>query len=226
MATTSALRLAQRRVDDVRLHAEHFRGAAASLAHDAGRVALVHQQVRVRKFLRQPLQLVQSRHVAVHAEHAVRHDESDLRVRPLRHARRLCRRHRLRQLLLQIYVVQVLEALLRLRLAQADAVDDAGVVQLVAEDRVPLAQQRLEDPRVRVEARPVQDRVLRAVERGKSPLQVLVDVLGAADESHRGQTEPVRVQRVLGRLHQARVVRQTKVVVSTKVHKLAGRPGR
>ena len=36
-------------------------------------------------------------------------------------------------------------------LAQADAVDDGGVVQRVADDRVLVVQQRLEDPGVRVE---------------------------------------------------------------------------
>ena len=46
-------------------------------------------------------------------------------------------------------VVAVAEAL---RLAQADAVDDAGVVQLVADDRVLLAEQRLEQAAVGVEA--------------------------------------------------------------------------
>ena len=51
-----------------------------------------------------------------------------------------------------------------LRLAQADAVDDAGVVERVGDDRVALIEQGLEQPAVGVEARGVQDRVLGAEE--------------------------------------------------------------
>ena len=58
-------------------------------------------------------------------------------------------------------VVRVAEAL---RFAQADAVDDAGVVQRVADDRVLFVEQRLEQAAVRVEARRVEDRVLGAEE--------------------------------------------------------------
>ncbi len=58
-----------------------------------------------------------------------------------------------------------------LRLAQPHAVDDAGVVQLVAEDRVVLAEQRLEQPAVGVEARDVEDGVVLAEELGDRPLR-------------------------------------------------------
>jgi hypothetical protein len=50
------------------------------------------------------------------------------------------------------------------RLAQADAVDDRGVVERVGDDRVLLAEQRLEQAAVGVEARRVEDRVLGAEE--------------------------------------------------------------
>ena len=51
-----------------------------------------------------------------------------------------------------------------LRLREADAVDDARVVELVGDHRVLLAEQHLEQAAVRVEARRVQDRVLRPEE--------------------------------------------------------------
>jgi hypothetical protein len=47
-------------------------------------------------------------------------------------------------------------------LAQADAVDDGGMVQRVADDGVLLAQQRLEQAAVGIEGGGVQDRVLGA----------------------------------------------------------------
>ena len=49
-----------------------------------------------------------------------------------------------------------------LRLAQPDAVDDAGVVERIGDDRVLLIQQRLEQAAVGIEAGGVEDRVLGA----------------------------------------------------------------
>ena len=51
-----------------------------------------------------------------------------------------------------------------LRLAQADAVDDGGVVELVGDDGVFVVEQRLEQAAVGVEAGAVEDRVLGAEE--------------------------------------------------------------
>ena len=56
-----------------------------------------------------------------------------------------------------------------LGLAEPDAVDDRGVVQLVGDDRVLGAQDRLEQPAVGVEARGIEDRVLGAEELARSP---------------------------------------------------------
>ena len=55
-----------------------------------------------------------------------------------------------------------------LGLAEPDAVDDAGVVQLVGDDGVFRAQQRLEQAAVGVEAGGVEDRVLGAEELARS----------------------------------------------------------
>ena len=78
---------------------------------------------------------------------------------------------RLLELLLQVGHVVVLVAE-PLGLAEPHAVDDAGVVQLVGDDRVFGAEERLEQPAVGVEARRVEDRVLRAEELAELPLRV------------------------------------------------------
>jgi hypothetical protein len=64
---------------------------------------------------------------------------------------------------LEIGHVVVLVAV-ALGLAQPDAVDDRRVVERVGDDRVVLAEQRLEQAAVGVEARAVEDRVLGAEE--------------------------------------------------------------
>ena len=60
-----------------------------------------------------------------------------------------------------------------LGLAEADAVDDGGVVELVREDGVLGAEDLLEEAGVGVEAAGVQDGVLAAVELGNLALEVL-----------------------------------------------------
>jgi hypothetical protein len=62
-------------------------------------------------------------------------------------------------------------------LAEADAVDDGRVVELVAEHRVLVGQQRLKQAGVGVEAGGVEDRILGAVEGSDALLQRLVEVL-------------------------------------------------
>jgi len=104
-----------------------------------------------------------------------------------------------------------------LRLAQAHAVDDRGVVERVGDDRVLFAQQRFEQATVGVEAGGVEDGVLGAEEVGDGLFQLLVQVLGAADEAYRGHAEAVGVERVLGGGDDVRVVGQAQVVVGAEV---------
>ena len=70
-----------------------------------------------------------------------------------------------------------------------------GVVQLVGDHRVLLAEEHLEQAAVRVEARRVQDRVLGAEELAQRVFQVLVDLLRPADEADRREPEAPLVQR-------------------------------
>src|SRR5436189_171906 len=83
-----------------------------------------------------------------------------------------------------------------LGLAQPHAVDDRGVIECIRDDRVLLGEQRLEHAAVGVEAGGVEQRVLGAEEGRDLLLQRLVQVLGAADEAHRGEPVAVAVERL------------------------------
>ena len=110
-----------------------------------------------------------------------------------------------------------------LGLAEADAVDDRGVVERVGDDRVLLAEQRLEEAAVGVEARPVEDGVVGAEEAGDGLLQALVEVLRAADEAHAGEAEAVRVEGLLRGGEHRGVRGEAEVVVGAEVQHLLRR---
>src|SRR5690606_20579280 len=141
-ADRAAHRLAARAGDDVDPvhHALALGRAAAGGADEAGGVALVGVHRRA-ALPGQAGDLVPRRAVAVHRQHAVAGVHDLLRAVGAR----------LPELLLQVGHVAVGVAV-TLRLAQAHAVDDRGVVERVGDDRVPFAQQRLEQAAVGVEA--------------------------------------------------------------------------
>ena len=131
----------------------------------------------------------------------------------IRRTRALARLLQARFQLVQV-VVGVAQAL---RFAQAHAVDDAGVVQRVADHRVLLVEQRLEQAAVRVEAGRIEDRVLGAEEVAEPRLQLLVDALRAADEAHRGHAVAVTVERALRGFAHGGVIGQSEIVVRAQV---------
>ena len=106
--------------------------------------------------------LGERRDVAVHGEHAVGGDQARAGV-----AGGL-------QEPLEVGHVGVRVAL-PLGPAEPDAVDDRGVVQRVGDDDVLLAEERLEQSAVRVEARGVEDGVLGGQEAGDGRLELGVD---------------------------------------------------
>ena len=108
-----------------------------------------------------------------------------------------------------------------LRLAEPDPVDDRRVVERVGDDRVVGAEQRLEQPAVRVEAGAEEDRVLGAEELRQALLELLVQRLRPADEPHRGHPEPPPLERVARRLDHRRMVGEPEVVVGAEVEKAA-----
>ena len=105
-------------------------------------------------------------------------------------------------------------------LAEPDAVDERGVVELVGDDRVLGAEQHLEDAAVGVEAGRVEDRRLGAEEVRQPRLELGVQGLRAADEAHAGHAEAPLVQRFCGGGDHGRVVGQAEVVVGAEVQRL------
>ena len=147
---------------------------------------------------------------AVHRERAVRENHDVLRSRGARFL----------QLRLEVRHVVVFVAVAR-RLAQAHAVDDRGVIELVGNDRVAFLEQAFEKPAVRVEARAVKNRVLRLEELRNRRLELLVNRLRPADEAHGRAAETVFVERFVRRPDDFRVVREPEVVVRAHVDDFA-----
>ena len=175
--------------------------------HEAGGVRIVDHDEGV-VLLGEVADRAEPGDVAVHAEDAVGGDHADPGA-----LRRL-------QRLLEVGHVGVGVAM-AVGLAEADAVDDRGVVQGVADDRALLVEERLEEPRVGVEARGVEDRVVHPEEAGDALLELLVDVLRAADEAHRRHAEAVVVEALLRRRDQLGVIAEAEVVVGAEVQHLA-----
>src|SRR6185369_11094538 len=103
----------------------------------------------------------------------------------------------------------------------ANAVDDRRVVERVGDDGVLLAEERLEEAAVRVEARRVEDRVLHAEELRDRVLELLVDVLRAADEADAREAEAALVDLALRGGDHLGVRGEAEVVVRAEVEHLA-----
>jgi hypothetical protein len=69
------------------------------------------------------------------------------------------------------------------RLAEADAVDDRGVVERVGDDGVVFGQEGFEERAIGIEAGGEEDRVFGAEEAGEAVFKLAVEVLRAADEA-------------------------------------------
>ena len=110
-----------------------------------------------------------------------------------------------------------------LGLAEPDAVDDGRVVQRVGDDRVLLVEERLEQAAVGVEAGRVEDRVLGPEEARDGRLELLVDVLGAADEPDAREAEAPPLEPVPGGPDEVGVVGKAEVVVRAEVEDGRGR---
>ena len=146
--------------------------------------------------------------MAVHREHAIGRDQ------PAAGARGLA------QALFELAGVAVRVAQ-PARLAEPHTVDDRGVVEGVGDDRVVLAEQRLEEPGVGVEAGRVENRVLATEECADPRLELAVDVLRTADEAHRRHAVAALAQHVARRRQHGGMVGQAEVVVGTQVEQLA-----
>ena len=108
-----------------------------------------------------------------------------------------------------------------LRFAQPYAIDDAGVIEGVRDNRVLLVQQRLEETAVGVEAGGVEDGVFGAEEGAQTLLELLMHRLGTADEAYRGHSVTEPVDGTVGRLTHGRVICKPEIVVRTQVDDIA-----
>jgi hypothetical protein len=208
-AAGAAHRLAERPGEDVDTadHVVQLVGAATARSHEADRVRVVHHHDGV-VALGQVADRGQRGQVAVHREHAVGGDQPVAGI------------GRVAQAPLELVHVAVCEPQ-PAGLAEADAVDDRGVVERIGDDRVLGAEQRLEEAAVGVEARAVQDRILAAEEARQPLLELAVHLLGAADEAHRRHAVAPPLERLPRGRHDLGVVGQTQVVVGAQVQHLA-----
>ena len=104
-----------------------------------------------------------------------------------------------------------------LRFAEPNAVDDAGVIQFVADHGVFCGRAGFEQAAVRIEARRVKNRVFRAEKFGQRGLEFLVDVLRAADKAHRRHAETVSIERFFRRREDGGMIGQSEVIVRAKI---------
>ena len=104
-----------------------------------------------------------------------------------------------------------------LRFAEPDAVDDRGVIEFIANDRVFVAEQRFEQAAVGIEAGRVKNRVLGPEKFCQRGFEFLVNVLRAANEAHAGHAEAVGIERFLRRFDQRRMIGQPEIIVRAHV---------
>ena len=179
IAAQHAYRLGQRAHLDVdaAVEAEVVHGAAPVAAEHARGVGVVDHHGGLVP-LGDLADAGQRGDVAVHAEDAVG-DDQDVLVGALRAARRAG----FAQDLLEAVHVAVREDRPR-GLREAYAVDDRGVVQLVADDQVALPGDGRDDAAVGGEARLEGERRLHVFEDRQATLQLLVQLHGAGDGAH------------------------------------------
>src|SRR5213078_603107 len=77
-----------------------------------------------------------------------------------------------------------------LRFAEPDAIDDAGVIQFIADHRVFVAEQCLKQAAVCIETGWVKNRIFGAQEFGKRCFEFLMNVLCATNKTHTCHPNP------------------------------------
>ena len=109
--------------------------------------------------------------------------------------------------------------------AEAHAIDDGGVVQFIGDDGVFRAEQGFEKSAVGVEGRGIENRVFGAEKRAERTFEVLVDLLGAADEAHAGHAVAPVVERFVRSPDDLRMIGQAKIIVGAEIEHLAAGAG-
>ncbi len=190
---------------DLAVQAEVIDDPAAAPAQHALTVGVVdHQQVVV--LLGDGVDLIERRHIAVHAEHPVGDDH-----RPAIAAALVVFNHPAQVVGVAVRVAQDAGP------GKPAAVDDAGMVELVRVDDVVLADQRRDGPQVGVESGLESDRRLDALELRHAALELEVQAQRAGDRANGGGPDAVLIDGALGGRGQPRVVGQAEVVVRAEV---------
>src|SRR5262245_17928624 len=91
------------------------------------------------------------------------------------------------------------------------------MVELIADDGVFIAEDRLEEPAVGVPARTVKDRVVLAEEASDTAFELLVNLLRTANEPHRGHAVAEFLQAFGGGSNNLGVIGKAEVVVGAEV---------
>ena len=101
------------------------------------------------------------------------------------------------------------------------------MVEAVGDDGVGFVEQRLEHPAIGVEAGGEEDRVVLAEMVGDRLLELAMEGLRAADETHRGHAEAEIVHRALRRRDDVGMVGEAEIIVGAEIDRLAlaVRPG-
>ena len=180
---------------------------AAALGADKSRgMRVIDRQDRAVTFC-EHTDLRQRRDRAIHGKHAVGNDEA--RARALR----------LDQPRLEFGEISVRVAKLAC-LAEANPVNDRGVIERVGDDRVLLVEQRLEQPAVGVEAGGIKDRFLGAQETGQPRLELAMNALSTADKTHRSAAVTKAVERAVSGGEHGGMIGEPQVVVGAQVDDL------
>ena len=173
--------------------------AASAVAQHAKAVGVVHHDPRA-ILLRQAADLRQVRDVALHAEHAVGHDQAARSVRNL--------------LELNFQLLHVLVAVgQHAAVAQAAAVVDGGVVLAIADHVVAVAHDGRNDAQVALEAGGEGHHGLLVQEARQLGLQLQMHLQRAVQEAGARAARAVLLQRVQTRLDDLRVLRKSQIVV-------------
>ena len=185
---------------------EVIHGPAPVLPHHPARVRVIHHHDGA-ELLRQGDQIRQGGDVAVHTEHAVGNQQ-----------RPACAARRFQKPAGRGHVLMRIDLLLRTR--QARPVDNAGMVQFVADDHIVLTQQRRHGPGVCGKSGLIQQGRLGVFETRQFFLQFLMDRHVAGDRPDRAGPHTQFINGAPRRCLQAGMVRQAEVVVRTEVDDL------
>ena len=180
-----------------------FRCAAAGLAHETHGVRIIHHHQGV-VAVGQRADHREVGNVAIHRENAVRGNQFEPRA------------FGFHELSLQVFhvVVQVAKPL---RFAQADPVNDAGMIQFIGDDGVFGSEQCLEEASIGIETGAIENRIFRSQELAEFRFELFVDALGAADESNAGQAIAPFIECGFCGGGDRRMLRQPEIIVSAKV---------